>query len=123
MTQNEAMARTRVLQSMFGTGGNMDGLTWRPFRDGVEIAQIQGTMGAPGGSACLLRFSPGARVPLHYHDAMEVIVVLSGSQTDENGRHEAGTVLVSPPGTFHSIHSEDGCVVLAVYEEPVRFEA
>lgn len=123
MTQNEAMARTRVLQSMFGTGGNIDGLTWRPFRDGVEIAQIHGTMGAPGGSACLLRFSPGARVPLHHHDAMEVIVVLSGSQTDENGRHEAGTVLVSPPGTSHSIVSEDGCVVLAVYEEPVRFEA
>lgn len=31
--------------------------------------------------------------------------------------------MINPPGTRHSIVSEAGCVVLAIYEKPVKFEA
>ena len=47
--------------------------------------------------------------------------MLAGSQTDENGASLAGTLIVNPPGTQHSIVSHTGCVVLAIYEKPVAF--
>jgi hypothetical protein len=29
--------------------------------------------------------------------------------------------MINPPGTRHSIVSENGCIVLAFYEKPVEF--
>ena len=58
---------------------------------------------------------------LHEHTGYEHILVLTGTQVDENSRSEAGTLIVNPPGTRHSVLSETGCIVLAVYENPVRF--
>ena len=46
---------------------------------------------------------------------------LRGSQRDANGAAEAGTLMINPPGTRHRIVSEAGCIVLAIYERPVRF--
>ena len=47
--------------------------------------------------------------------------MLSGSQVDENARAETGMLIINPPGTSHSILSENGCIVLAIYEKPVKF--
>ena len=33
----------------------------------------------------------------------------------------AGTLIINPPGTQHSVVSEAGCIVLAIYEKPVEF--
>lgn len=93
---------------------------WEPFRDGIEISWIYGA-GETTASAAFLRYAPGATVPAHAHDAHEHILVLEGSQTDENGTHGPGTLVVNPPGTHHSIVSEEGCMVLAIWEKPVRF--
>ncbi len=60
-------------------------------------------------------------MPLHRHTGYEHIFVLTGSQRDENGTAPAGTLTVNPPGTQHSLVSEAGCIVLAIYEKPVRF--
>ena len=35
----------------------------------------------------------------------------------------AGTLIINPPGTQHSVVSEAGCIVLAIYEKPVKFLA
>jgi anti-sigma factor ChrR (cupin superfamily) len=48
-------------------------------------------------------------------------LVLAGAQVDENTRAETGTLIINPPGTSHSILSEHGCIVLAIYEKPVKF--
>lgn len=112
---------TLVLAAMFRRDDGYCDVDWRHFRNGVEICQLYGAMGEPGSSAALLRYEPGAQVPRHRHTAHEVIVVLSGAQTDDNGRHEAGAILISPPGTEHAIVSDEGCVVLAIYEGPVEF--
>ena len=32
-----------------------------------------------------------------------------------------GTLRIHAPGTYHSVVSEAGCIVLAVYEKPVKF--
>lgn len=94
-------------------------LDWQAFRDGVDIYRLYG--GDEGPRAALLRFQPGGRVPLHEHTGYEHIFVLAGSQTDEHSRADAGTLTINPPGTRHSILSEGGCIVLAIYEKPVRF--
>ena len=47
--------------------------------------------------------------------------MLAGSQVDENSRADAGTLIVNPPHTRHSVFSETGCIVLAIYEKPVAF--
>src|SRR5678815_3989528 len=88
---------------------------WVPFRDGIDIYRLYGD-GVSGPTAALLRFQPGARVPLHEHTGYEHIIVLDGVQVDENSRADAGTLIVNPPGTRHSVFSETGCIVLAIYE-------
>jgi len=110
-----------VLADIMKLAERVDELDWQPFRDGVRLHQIYGTMGAPGPSACLLRFEPGARVPRHAHTGFEHIIVLDGGQTDDRGHYTAGTALISPPGTDHAIVSEEGCIVLAIYQAPVSF--
>ena len=98
-------------------------LAWEHFRDGIEISWVYRTPDPMGPSAAFLRYAPGATVPRHAHDGFEHILVLEGSQTDDNGRHAAGALVVNPPGTDHAIVSEDGCLVLAIWQQPVRFLA
>lgn len=97
-----------------------DRLEWRPFRPGVEIHRLYGD-GQEGPTAALLRFREAARVPLHSHPGFEHILILSGSQRDQNGVLEAGTLAIHPPGSVHSVVSEAGCIVLGIYEKSVRF--
>ena len=69
----------------------------------------------------MLRFRAGGRIPLHEHTGYEHIFMLSGSQVDENSEALAGSLIINPPGTSHSILSKSGCIVLAIYEKPVKF--
>lgn len=113
-------ARVIKLTDLFQVSGWQEKLPWKPFKQGVDIYRLYGD-GETGPTAALLRFKPGGRVPLHEHTGYEHIFMLSGSQVDENSRAEAGMLLINPPGTSHSILSENGCIVLAIYEKPVRF--
>ncbi|BDA84188.1 allophanate hydrolase [Aureimonas sp. SA4125] len=99
--------------------GNLDGLVFEAFRDGVTICHLQRSVdGGPG--LALLRYAPGASVPRHEHVGLESIVVIDGSQSDEHGTYEAGTVVVNPVGSVHSVWSEQGCLVLISWAKPVR---
>lgn len=97
-----------------------DSIEWQPFAEGVVIHRLYGN-GVNGPTAALIRFEREARVPMHLHTGWEHILVLSGSQTDQNGTVQKGTLRIHPPGTCHSIISEAGCIVLAIYEKPVSF--
>lgn len=108
------------INDLFQVTGWQHKLPWKPFGEGVEIYRLYGD-GITGPTAALLRFQPGGRVRLHEHIGYEHILVLAGSQVDENSRAEAGMLIINPPGTSHSILSESGCIVLAIYEKPVRF--
>lgn len=94
---------------------------WEPFRDGVEASWVYRT-GENGPASAFLRYQPGAAIPWHWHPAYEHILVLEGSQSDENGLYRAGSVLISPPGTSHTVKSDEGCIVLAFWLMPVRFD-
>lgn len=93
-------------------------LPWQPFREGIDIHRLYGD-GKEGSAAALLRYQPGATVPQHGHPGFEHIFVLSGSQTDKNGEHQAGTLVVNLPGSNHTVVSEAGCIVLAIWEKPI----
>lgn len=96
-----------------------DDWPWAPFRDGVDACWLHQSDGTTGASA-LLRYQPGARVPLHEHPDVEHILVLSGSQADDRRVYEAGDVAIQPPGSRHAVASADGCVVLAIWARPVQ---
>lgn len=96
-------------------------LAWEPFRPGVEIHRLYPAE-PDGAAAALLRYQPGASVPHHCHTGFEHILVLSGSQTDDNGTYPAGTLVVNPPGTRHTVSSTDGCIVLAIWAKPIQIE-
>jgi anti-sigma factor ChrR (cupin superfamily) len=95
-----------------------DEIPWQPFRPGVEIHRLYGD--GTAASAALLRYQPGASVPLHVHTGYEHVFVLSGSQTDDRGTHPGGTLVINPPGSRHSVVSPTGCIVLVIWEKPVE---
>ncbi|PZU93034.1 MAG: transcription negative regulator ChrR [Pseudanabaena sp.] len=99
------------------TRSSYDDLPWEPFRQGVEIHRLYKS--DRGASAALLRYQAGAQVPHHSHSGYEHIFVLAGSQSDANGKYGKGTVIINAPDTSHQVSSEDGCVVLIVWEKPV----
>ena len=112
--------RPFILKDVFNIAAHQNDLPWKPFRDGIDAYWIyQEPTGGP--SAALLRFQAGAKVAWHEHVGFEHILVLSGSQSDENGRLQTGSLMVNQPGSGHSITSEEGCIVLAIYQKPVSF--
>jgi quercetin dioxygenase-like cupin family protein len=112
--------RVLTLKDLFQISGWQQKLPWKRFYEGVDIYRLYGD-GEIGPTAALLRFRPGGRVPMHEHTGYEHIFVLAGSQVDENTRAESGMLIINPPGTSHSILSEAGCIILAIYENPVKF--
>ncbi len=113
-----------LLQELFAAlpSRDWDALPWQPFRPGIEIVRVYGD-GLSGPAAALLRYAAGAQLAAHAHVDYEHIVVLSGSQGDEHGTYEAGSVLIHAAGTAHRVHSDRGCVALAIWNAPVRFDA
>jgi anti-sigma factor ChrR (cupin superfamily) len=93
---------------------------WEPFRPGVTAHWLYKEEGG-GAIAVLLRYEPGARVPLHEHVGYEHLFILEGDQYDEDGSYPAGSFVIHPPGTRHSPGSVGGCVALLIYEKAVRF--
>jgi anti-sigma factor ChrR (cupin superfamily) len=112
--------RVLKLKDLFQISGWQHKLPWKPFASGVDIYRLYGD-GETGPTAALLRFQPGGRVPLHEHTGYEHIFMLSGEQVDEVSKAESGSLIINPPGTSHSILSQNGCIVLAIYEKPVKF--
>ncbi|MDB5294747.1 MAG: hypothetical protein JWO31_730 [Phycisphaerales bacterium] len=90
---------------------------WEPLRPGVWAHWLYRWESGP--SAALLRYEPGALMPRHRHAGTEQILVLRGSQADEAGHYPAGSMAVHAAGSSHAVHSEEGCVVLAIWERPV----
>ena len=98
-----------------------DRLPWRPLRPGIEIHRLYGD-GERGPSAAFLRYAPGARLARHRHTGSEHILVLAGAQEDEHGVYRAGALVINLPESAHTVSSREGCIVLAMWASPVRFD-
>jgi anti-sigma factor ChrR (cupin superfamily) len=94
-------------------------LAFGPFRDGVGIHWLEKGETADDPSLALLKYAPGASVPRHRHLGLETVIVLDGSQSDENGDYHEGAVVLNPVGSVHSVTSPEGCVVLIHWTKPV----
>jgi len=112
-----------IYRGFDGNVARFQDLPWKPFRDGIEILPLSGGSGPLSAHSALLRYQPGASVPTHTHAGFEHIYVLAGSQSDSKNTYRRGDLLISPPGTSHAIVSEEGCVVLAIWEKPVVFDS
>lgn len=99
-------------------GLDLSSATFEPFREGVEIARLSGR--GDKGETALLRYAPGASVPMHNHTGLETILILSGSQSDDDGTYRAGDLVLNQPGSRHRVWSEEGCLVLISWAAPVR---
>ncbi|NEQ55184.1 MAG: transcription negative regulator ChrR [Leptolyngbya sp. SIO3F4] len=107
-----------ILSDLFSLADHPGRLTWEPFRPGIEIYRLYGD-GQQGPAAALLKYDPGATVPEHGHTGYEHIIVLSGAQQDHRGNHTAGTLVINPPDSSHDVVSDEGCIVLIIWEKPV----
>lgn len=115
------MTKSISLNELFASGADLSTRDWQDFKPGVEASWIYAN-GDAGPAAAFLKYAPGTAIPWHWHPAHEHILVLEGSQSDENGVYRAGSVLISPPGSGHTVCSDEGCVVLAIWEKPVQFD-
>ncbi|WP_316861726.1 cupin domain-containing protein [uncultured Cohaesibacter sp.] len=110
------MSEQRAFEGLLQEGWK--DLPFEPFREGVEVHYLWQQESGPVWA--FLRYEAGASVPRHLHKGLETIIVVEGSQSDENGRYETGAVICNPEGTSHDVWSEDGCVVLIQWAEPVE---
>jgi anti-sigma factor ChrR (cupin superfamily) len=98
--------------------GGWRGLEFKPFRHGVTVHWLHTGEGDEP-TAAILKYLPGARVPRHQHAGLETILILDGIQSDEHGAYPAGTLILNPTGTEHSVWTDMGCVVLIQWDRPV----
>ncbi len=109
-----------IFQDIFKSGYDYKSLPWQPFRSGVEIYKLYGSEG--GASCVLLKYEAGASVPKHTHLGFEHVFILEGSQSDQNGTYKVGTLVINDPSSSHNVSSQEGCVVLIIWEKPVVME-
>ncbi len=98
--------------------GGWQDLNFVAFREGVDICVLhQGADDAA--TVAVLRYQPGASVPRHRHGGLETIIVLDGTQSDENGTYGSGDIVLNEAGSEHKVWSQGGCTVLIIWEMPI----
>lgn len=123
------MVNEKLIGNLLNMATAQHDLKWEPYsadsRRNVEIVRLYDARdnAGHGPAAALLRYSPGARVARHRHLGYELIFVLEGVLHNDTGAHPAGTLEVCPPDSVHELWSDEGCVFLVVWEQPVRVES
>src|SRR5688572_1924523 len=94
-----------------------DEMEWKPspFK-GIQIKVLYENK-AKGELTCLLKWEPGASLPMHKHPEIEQTWVLEGSFYDHDGVCKAGEYVWRTPGSIHETHSDTGAVILAIRSE------
>ena len=66
-----------------------------------------------GHGTYLLKMDPGAKSLPHIHVGFEEFLMLEGELTDADGKiFKKGNFVTFEPGTIHSSHTKDGCLIL-----------
>jgi anti-sigma factor ChrR (cupin superfamily) len=119
-------AQRIVLRSLLGDPALAEWGTFQQMWPGVDFLPLYGfaedcsPLDRDQPSAAFIRYQPGSRVPEHAHPGYEHILVLRGSQSDHLGHYPVGTCVMSPPGSRHAVYSEEGCLVLAIWNRSVE---
>lgn len=116
----------RLFSGMPGSSFGEQELQFEPLRSegrvNAEIHRLYSTAetGENGPAAALVRYLPGAQAQPHHHPGYELIYVLSGELETDEGTFPADSLLVMPPNSVHGPRSKNGCLALAVWEQPVK---
>ncbi len=104
----------------------VDPAAWGPGPlAGVELLHFDPGPGLAGADAGLVRFAPGTPFPRHTHLGREVMIVLEGSYTEEDGtRYGAGSRVDNPAGSSHAFvcDAREGCLAGVVLFEGIDIE-
>src|SRR5689334_24937866 len=97
-------------------------IPWSPTQfEGISIKVLYEDK-TKGEMTCLLKWEPGATLPMHKHPEIEQSYVIEGSFSDHDGVCRAGEFVWRRIGSFHETHSAEGAVILAVYRKPNVFQ-
>ncbi len=97
-------------------------LEWEPTQfEGISIKVLYEDK-EKGEMTCLLKWEPGATLPMHKHPEIEQSWVLEGSFYDHDGICRAGEFVWRHTGSFHQTRSDEGAVILAIYRKPNVFQ-
>lgn len=97
------------------------GVPWTATRfPGVEMKTLMEDK-QTGMLTVLMRWAPGARLPMHEHVRIEQTFVLEGSFADHQGVCKAGDFVWRPAGSRHEAWSDEGALMLAFFLSPNRF--
>ena len=96
-------------------------LEWQPTQFDKIAMKVLYRNEAEGSMTVLLKWEPGAKLPFHRHPEIEQSWVLEGSFYDHDGICRAGQYVWRTPGSMHETHSDEGCVLLAIYRKPNVF--
>ena len=96
-------------------------LAWVPSQFEKISMKVLYRNDAAGEMTVLLKWEPGAKLPFHRHPEIEQTWVLEGSFRDHDGICRAGQVVWRTAGSMHETHSDEGCVILAIYRKPNIF--
>lgn len=88
-------------------------IEWKNAMPGVRMKTVWSDLPTMR-RASMIRFEPGAKLPMHRHLGDEMVYVIEGAITDESGTVSAGNMGYRPDGCIHSVSSKNGATVLAV---------
>ncbi len=101
---------------------NPSEMEWKPTKfDGISIKVLYEDA-SKGEMTCLLKWAPGARLPMHKHPEIEQTFMLEGSFYDHDGVCHAGEYVWRDQGSNHETKTDEGAVFLAVYRKPNVFQ-
>ena len=98
-----------------------ESMEWQPSQFEKISMKVLYRNDAEGEMTVLLKWEPGAVLPFHRHPEIEQSYVLQGSFYDHDGICRAGQYVWRHPGSLHETHSDEGCILLAVYRKPNVF--
>ena len=115
-TGTELSALPEMIQNLIPT----DEPNWRFLSPSLRAAAIP-----VGEASCELawhKIKAGGSTPTHDHKGREVVVVLKGSFSDEDGIYSEGDFIVHHPGEVHrpQASQNEECICLSVLEAPLR---
>jgi len=97
-------------------------MEWKPTQfEGISIKVLYEEP-SKGEMTCLLKWAPGARLPIHKHTDIEQTWVLEGSFSDDAGVARAGEFVWRAAGSVHEARSDEGAVILAIFRKPNVFQ-
>ena len=84
-------------------GDAIPGMSWHKITYNKETGQ--GTY--------ILKMEPGAKTKLHEHTNFEEFIMLDGELIDpDDNIFKKGDIVTYEPGSRHSSHTKDGCLIL-----------